>query len=306
MRALLTGASSFTGCWFAAKLQAAGFTVVAPLRGSRKTYTGLRGERVKRLGKVAETIDDCPFGSAAFLDLIATSEFDVLCHHAARVGDYRSLDFDIPAALAENTNNFRTILERMRAKGLKAVIFTGTFFEADEGAGNEPMNAFSPYGLSKALTAQVVRHWCNHYNVPLGKFVIPNPFGPLEEPRFPAYLIKTWRAGQVAEVRTPSYLRDNIHVDFLALTYANFVTRTLDTLRSDRFGPMGYVETQGAFSERFAEAMRPRLGLDCRIKLLQQTDFSEPFARMNTHLVDAAALGWSEADAWNGIADFYR
>ena len=107
-------------------------------------------------------------------------------------------------------------------------------------------------------------------------------------------------------MRTPSYLRDNIHVDFLALTYANFVKRTLDTLRSDRFGPMGYVETQGAFSERFAEAMRPRLGLDCRIKLLQQTDFSEPFARMNTHLVDTAALGWSEADAWNGIADFYR
>ena len=36
MRALLTGASSFTGYWFAAKLRAAGFSVVAPLRGSRE------------------------------------------------------------------------------------------------------------------------------------------------------------------------------------------------------------------------------------------------------------------------------
>ena len=222
------------------------------------------------------------------------------------LADYRSLDFDIPAALAENTNNFRTILERMKAQGLKAVVFTGSVFEANEGAGNEPMRAFSPYGLSKGLTAEVVRHWCTHYNVPFGKFVIANPFGPFEEPRFCAYLIKTWRAGQVAEVRTPSYLRDNIHVDLLALAYANFVKRTVETGRSERFGPMGYVETQGAFTERYARAMRPRLGLDCSVKLLEQTDFSEPLARINTHPIDTAALGWSEAEAWDGIADYYR
>lgn len=306
MQALLTGASSFSGYWFAAKLRAAGFTVAAPLRGSVAGYIGVRGERVQRLGKVAEIIDDCAFGSAAFLDLIATTEFDVLCHHAARVGDYRSLDFDVPGALAENTYNLRTVLERMQARGLKAVILTGSFFEADEGAGNEPMRAFSPYGLSKGLTAQVVAHWCTHYNLPFGKFVVPTPFGPLEEPRFCAYLIKTWQAGQVAEVRTPSYLRDNIHVDLLALSYASFVKRIVETGRSDRFGPMGYVETQGAFSERFAEAMRPRLGLDCGIRTLEQTDFSEPLARINTHLIDTAALGWSEAHAWDGVADYYR
>ena len=144
----------------------------------------MRGERVQKLGQVAEIVGDCPFGSPAFLDLIARGEFDVLCHHAARVADYRSLDFDIPAALAENTNNFRAILERMQARGLRAVVFTGSVFEANEGAGNEPMRAFSPYGLSKGLTAEVVRHWCTHYNVPFGKFLIANPFGPLEEPRF--------------------------------------------------------------------------------------------------------------------------
>jgi len=31
----------------------------------------------------------------------------VLCHHAARVTDYRSLDFDVVRALEENTNNQR-------------------------------------------------------------------------------------------------------------------------------------------------------------------------------------------------------
>ena len=69
---------------------------------------------------------------------------------------------------------------------------------------------------------------------------------------------------------------------------------------------MGYVETQGAFSERYAQAMRPRLGLDCVVKLLEQTDFSEPLARINTHPIDSGSFGWSESKAWDGIAEYYR
>jgi hypothetical protein len=45
--------------------------------------------------------------------------------------------------------------------------------------------------------------------------VISNPFGPFEEPRFCAYLMKTWRAGEIAEVRTPAYLRDNMKVCYM-------------------------------------------------------------------------------------------
>ena len=100
MRALLTGASSFSGYWFAAKLHAAGFEVIAPLRSGLATYEGVRGERVSKLAGCAEIVENCPFGSPAFLDLVASREFDVLCHHAAQVADYRSLDFDVAARAA--------------------------------------------------------------------------------------------------------------------------------------------------------------------------------------------------------------
>ena len=40
----------------------------------------------------------------------------------------------------------------------------------------------------------------------LEKFVIPNPFGPYEEPRFTAYLMRTWLAGETAHVQTPRYV----------------------------------------------------------------------------------------------------
>jgi UDP-glucose 4-epimerase len=306
MRALLTGASSFSGYWFASKLHAAGFEVFAPLRSAASAYEGVRAERVQNLAAVATVVPDCPFGSPRFMTLLSDEGFDVLCHHAARVTDYRSLDFDVLQALAENTKNVRKIIEAMLPKGLKAIVYTGSVFEPNEGAGDWPMRAFSPYGLSKGLTSEVVRHWCIHFRIPFGKFVISNPFGPLEEPRFCTYLIETWRAGRVAEIRAPSYLRDNIHVDLLALAYARFVKQTIDTGVSGKLGPMGYVETQGAFAERFANAMRGRLGWDCNVKLLEQNDFSEPFVRVNTHSVDAATLGWSEVAAWDNIAQYYR
>jgi nucleoside-diphosphate-sugar epimerase len=306
MRVLLTGASSFSGYWFATKLRESGFDVVAPLRAEPVTYTGIRRKRVERLTAVAEVVDGCSFGDPKFMQVITRQGFDALCHHAAQVANYRSPEFDIAHALSQNLNNIRAVLERMQENGLRAVIYTGTVFEANEGLGDFPMRAFSPYGLSKGLTFEVIRHWCFHYGLPLGKFVIANPFGPLEEPRFCAYLIREWRSGLIADVQTPDYVRDNIHIDLLALTYARFVRRVTDSGISDKFGPMGYVGTQGVFAEKFADAMRTRLRWDCRFRLLKQREFPEPLVRINTHAIDAAALEWSESDAWNILADYYR
>jgi UDP-glucose 4-epimerase len=306
MRVLLTGASSFTGYWFAAKLHAADHEVVAPLRRTTFDYEGVRGDRVQRLAAFAEVVPVCAFGSLRFMDLIRTTAFDVLCHHASHVEDYRSLAFNVVQALDENTKNLPNIIEIMLGKGLRAIIFTGTVFEAGEGTGNWPMRAFSPYGLSKGLTSEVVRHWCLHYGIPFGKFLISNPFGPLEEPRFCAYLAKTWRMAKTAEVRTPRYVRDNIHVDLLALTYAEFVKRIVGLGKSEKFGPIGYAETQGAFAERFATAMRDRLGWTCELRLLQQTDFSEPLVRVNTHVIEPDPFRWSEETAWDAIAEYYH
>lgn len=306
MKVLLTGASSFSGYWFAEKLAAAGATIVAPLRGSPQSYSGVRAERVRQLSSVAEIVSETSFGDDRFLALAGQRDFDVFCHHAARVADYRSLDFDVAAAVAENTRHFRGMLERMTARGLRAVVATGSVFEQDEGAGNSPLRAFSPYGLSKGLTWQIIRHWCIHFGLPLGKFVIANPFGPLEEPRFVAHLVNCWRRGDIAEVRTPRYLRDNIHVDLLAFAYARFVRETVMGGRGGRLGPCGYLETQGSFAERAANELGPRLGFDCRVNLLSQTDFSEPLARINTDMIEPGGYGWSEAAAWDALAHYYR
>ena len=306
MKILLTGASSFSGFWFAKALAMAGASVVAPLRGVPNSYSGVRGERVRQLAEIAEIVPDVQFGDEQFLNLVDNTDFEVLCHHAAHVAEYRSPDFDVIGAVGANTRNVRAILERMSGRGLKAVIATGSVFEQDEGLGNLPLRAFSPYGLSKGLTWQVIRHWCTILAIPVGKFVIANPFGPLEEPRFTAYLVDCWSKGNRAVVRTPRYLRDNIHVDLLAHAYRHFVYETTSTGRGGRFGPSGYVETQGVFAERVAVELRPRLGLSCELELMSQTEFNEPVARINTDIIEPASWNWSESSAWDKLAEYYR
>ena len=198
------------------------------------------------------------------------------------------------------------MLGALKADGLKGVVLTGSVFENDEGAGEEPLRAFSGYGLSKGLTWQMFRYHCGEANVPLGKFVIPNPFGPFEEPRFTAYLMRSWKDGKPAGVKTPDYVRDNVPVDLLAAVYAQFAGRVAaskaDTLK---INPSGYIEKQGDFAQRVAKEARKRLGWECKLELARQEDFSEPLRRVNTDPAMPLVPGWNENAAWDAFVEFY-
>jgi len=54
----------------------------------------------------------------------------------------------------------------------------------ERGAGSKPLRAFNAYGLSKGLTAAAAESYADRERFTFEKFVIPNPFGPYEEPRF--------------------------------------------------------------------------------------------------------------------------
>lgn len=308
MRLLFTGATSFTGFWFVRELRTQGHQVLATLRAPLNAYDGLRGQRVRMLQELGvEWVEACSFGDEHFLALLAGERLDAVCHHAAQVGDYRSQDFDVAQALRSNTLNARLVFEAMARRGMRAMFATGSVFEPDEGVGSDPGRAFSPYGLSKGLSWQLLRHWSSVSGVALHKFVVANPFGPWEEPRFCAYLMRTWTAGGVATVATPAYVRDNIHVSLLARCYADFVVRCVSRQdASERCAPVGYAESQGSFASRFAAEISKRLGIAAPLDFATQADFPEPFMRVNTERVDTHRLGWSEADAWDELADYYR
>ena len=305
MHVLLTGASSFTGAWFARELAAAGHQVVATFRGARDSYGGVRGRRIAELPDRVECVWGVSFGDAQFVALAGGRSFDALLHHGAEVTNYRSWDFDPIAATAKNTMNARAVLEAAAGQGCRRLIATGSVFEPFEGIGSAGARAFNPYGLSKHLSFEVLRMEAERLGMALGKFVIPNPFGPGEEMRFTSYLAKEWAAGRVPVVGTPDYVRDNIHVSLLARSYAAFC----EALPADgglmRRTPSGYVESQGAFARRLAREIGDRVPWTCGVAEGVQTDFAEPMMRVNSEPATRMGLGWSDAEAWNALAAFY-
>jgi UDP-glucose 4-epimerase len=303
---LFTGASSFTGSWFVRELAAAGHDVTAVFRKKFEEYSDLvRRQRVLLATQVSRPVYGCAFGEDRFLSLIAEGGWHLLCHHGADVTNYKSPDFDPIAALRNNSLNLPAVLESLKTVGCSRVLLTGSVFEGGEGAGSQGLPDVSPYGLSKANTSRTFQYYCARSQIGLGKFVIPNPFGPHEEPRFTAYVMKKWLAGGTAVCSSPAYVRDNIHVSLLAKAYARFAPGVPATGWT-RLNPSGYVESQGAFTLRMADEMRPRLGLACQVELKKQVDFPEPRVRINTDLLDTAALGWDESAAWDEIATYYQ
>ena len=303
MKILFTGGSSFTGCWIIKELASAGHDIVAVFRREVDEYPDeLRRTRIGTLAGICRPVFGVSFGDDRFLALIKEGNWDLHCHHGADVTNYKSPDFDIAAAVANNTHRLAAVLDALLNKGCAKIIVTGSVFEKDEGAGSDGLRALSPYGLSKAFTWQVFRYHAQLRQMMLGKFVIPNPFGPFEDPRFVHYLMKCWFIGETAVVNTPSYVRDNIHVSLLSKCYADLVKTMSDGIT--RLNPSGYVESQGAFTRRVASAMRNRLDLKCDFELKTQKEFPEPHIRINTDSF-AIKLGWNEAAAWDELAAYY-
>jgi UDP-glucose 4-epimerase len=308
VKILMTGASSFTGLHFARELAAAGHEVAVVFqRPQADAYDEpLRRRRVELAADCCEPIFGCTFGDSRWLQLVQTRSFDCIAAHGAQVTGYRDPAFDFAGALAANTHRLADTLAALVGSAAPRIVLSGTVFEGGEGAGSDGLPHFSAYGLSKALTAEAFRFACAAAGVTFGKFVIPNPFGPWEEARFTHYLVRCWRAGNSVTVNTPAYIRDNIHASLLAKAYVRFVESLPTDGAQARCNPSGYVESQGAFAERFAREMGPRLGIECPLVLAHQTEFAEPRIRINTDPVDTLALGWDETAAWDALADYYR
>lgn len=297
-RVLLTGGSAFTGVWIAEALAAAGFEVTATLLRPRGAYDGVRLARVARLERCAEIVFERPFASLADLP----GRFDVLAHHAAHITGYRDPAFDAVDALRRNTEGAEAVLQAFRAAGGRAVMLTGSIFEAGEG-GEAGSPAVTPYGLSKTLTSAAFAYWAGAAGLRFGRFVIPSPYGPLEEPRFGWHLFRNWLAGQTPVVKTPLYVRDHIAAPQLASAYVGAVRGILDGGRGELVArPSGWIATQGEFARRVASEAQARLGRECPLELAEQTHLAEPLMRVNSEPTAFTRADqtrfWDEYVAW--------
>jgi nucleoside-diphosphate-sugar epimerase len=306
MRVLLTGASSFTGCWIAAALAEAGVEVVATLRRPLADYAGLSRQRLdKALAAGARPVERCAFGDARFFALIAhEGPVDLLCHHGAEVGELRRDGYDPLAALASTTANAAAVLSALARSGGRGIVVTGTVFEADHAAGRPAANA---YGLAKTLISEMLRFHAGRAGLAFGRFVIPHPIGPLEKPGLTRHLIETWLAGGVALVRHPQLVRDLVPVDLLAAAYARFCHGLALEGGVRQRAPSGLVGSLGDLAEQIGAVMRPRLGRPCEVRRADPPEPSdEPPVCRNDEPLPELRSGPALARAWDRLADYYK
>ena len=307
MRILFTGSSSFTGFWFAKTLINEGFELTLTHTFQEiNNYGSLKTKRIKRLMSSASNIFGCKFGDSKFIDLISSSNFDIICHHGSFVKDYKQLNFDIIKAVEENTYNSLEVFNKFKETGGRGFIFTGSVFENSEGQGSCD-KAFSPYGVSKSLSYEILKYYSELTEISLGKFVIPNPFGPYEKASFTNYLVKTWFEKKTPVIKNPDYVRDNIHVDLLALFYLDFVKKIcLQNNAQMKVNPSGYIGTQLDFVTKFSKEISKRINLECNFSKDVQTDFSEPMKRINLDSHESFSFSWNEEQAWDCLASYYK
>lgn len=286
MRILFTGGSSFTGMWFAKALRRRGHEISAVLTKARSSdYAGLRGERVVQLQTYARCLPGLRTDDGTLARALASDrQWELLCLHGAEVTGYKSPDFNWRRAFENNMCGIGELLDAFAAGGGRAVLCTGTYFEADEGEGSEPIRAFSPYGLAKTLTWQATRHECERRGLSVGKFVLPNPIGPYEEPKLVSYLVGQWKKGVRPLITCPDYIRDNAPVQALAVTYAEFAERLVcaDSGSTLRINPSGWVSSIRDFCLRVAAEFSRRSAADFGIDFVaQQNSWDEPKDRHN-------------------------
>lgn len=301
---LLTGASSFTGMWIAEALAEAGFEVVAPVQRAPGDYEPEKLARLRRLSAVAEVVYGRPFGSDAFLDLVrGRGDIAALAHHAADVTGYRDPGFDAVAAFDRNLAGAPAALKALADHGARVALVTGTVFEAGEGGDPAQPLAVTPYGLSKTLTNVALQHHAAWAGLTFGRFVIPSPYGAFEQQRaFPAYLFRSWFAGETPVVRTPLYLRDHLPAPRLGRAYAGQLAALLaDPAAPVVSRPSGWIATQGAFAEKVAAEAAQRLGRECLVTFAEQKEFPEPLTRVNRD----PAPAFDEAAFWDAYVGWY-
>lgn len=305
MRALLTGASSFTGAWFARALERHGIAVTLLTRTPLATHEGLAARRLAMAAGTAEAlVDRCRPGDALFRETLrARGPYRLLCLHGAETRDHRSPGFDVEAAVRGNLEGTDEALAAFAEAGGSAVLVTGSIFEADEGDGSACRGAFSPYGLAKTLTWHHLRYRAERLGLAVGKFVVPHPFGPLEKPGLTSSVAAAWLRGETPELCQPYLVRDFVHVDYLAEAYARFARDLACAQGLLRCAPSLHVETVGGFVGRMARALGPRLGCECRFRSLWPVEPSgEPAMRFNTDPLPELAGAWPFALSWDRYA----
>jgi nucleoside-diphosphate-sugar epimerase len=258
---LLTGLTSFSGCHIAKELLNNGYSVFAPLLKKANEYSGLKEERLK-LSLGAQTIAPCDIQSLDFINILSDIKPQIFINHGGFIENYRSIDFDYLKHLETNLKHIKILVQTLKENGCKVFIHSGSAFEPGE---EYSQFGISPYGVAKKMVWDMTVFWCVHFQLPIVKVVIPNPYGFLEnDDRLLPIFAKKIKAGESVQLSGAEQIRNNIRAEHLAKYYlqaSQLADKELSTNFVEIIKPIGHIETQKDFVLRALQEEPYKLNL---------------------------------------------
>lgn len=217
----VTGASSLTGMHIAAAFHAAGWRVYPLLTRAARAYAGLPAMRVARL---PAPISAGTAESGALAAWAREARPEIWVHHHHWMVAYRSPEYDAARADTVGLAPLEGLIDALAASGCRGILHSGTMFEPGEGGHGRT----SPYGESKARAWTALRASAMRRGLAVGKVVIPNPIGPLENAdRLIPVLLARAQAGEPIVLSEPGLLSDHLPADVLGRRYVALAERLL-------------------------------------------------------------------------------
>lgn len=304
---LLTGASSFTGFWFAKELKLKGFNVFCPLPRSENDYNGIKAKRIDNIKRDVTFVFNSPLGENKFNDLLE-KPFDILCLHGAHVQNYESPKFELLNSLNRNLNEIEYILKKSFLNGCKTVLWTSSIFEDVLDNNDENIDYYKvpwlKYALSKKTSYTIVKHLALSMGLKFIRFVIPNPFGPFEDKKLCFHLTKSLVEGNDFIVKTPDYVRDMIHIENLAEIYVKQISQSSEkSFKECR--PSEYRMKIFDFAKLLTLKYNRFHNTEHEIGKIKQEIFNEPLELLNSEFNSASRKSKDNDDLWRNYFGYY-
>jgi len=289
-KCVITGSTSFSGIWFTKTMLDQGWECVAVTQNSKVLSPAVE----KRLNWIRKDYPNFEF--VQLENLPNYKDVDVVCLHGTATFDYRNPNFEIEEALKQTLKVSEMIINLFPKAYF---IHTGTFSEPNESFGDDNRTSFNPYSTSKQLIYE--KHKEKVVSGKLLKYVMPNPFGPLENHKFTGYLIQEWSSGKIPVIKTPNYIRDNVPIDLLARHYTSTINEFLNSGDVRTVWPSKYVESNLAFAERYARKFESYTGIHVELSAPQHHEYLEPRFRVNQNYCEDIVKNWDEDLSWRLI-----
>lgn len=305
---LLTGASSFTGFWFAKELKLKGFNVFCPLPRSENDYNGIKAKRIDNIKRDVTFIFNSPLGENKFNDLLE-KPFDILCLHGAHVQNYESPKFELLNSLNCNLNEIEFILKKSFFNGCKTVLWTSSIFEDVLDNNDENTDYYKvpwlKYALSKKTSYTIVKHLSISMGFNFVRFVIPNPFGPFEDQKLCFHLTKSLMQGSDFIVKTPDYLRDMIHIENLAEIYVKQILHSRELSIFKECRPSEYRMKIFDFAKLLTSKYNQFYNAEYEIEKMKQEIFNEPIELLNGEFNSVSGKSKDNDNLWYNYFEYY-